>query len=142
MARTETAGWRLTPASGLAVLRAEVRKGLVAQLAHPLGHVVTLVVSTTLFLGVQFVVGQGELRRDLLPPMLVAVGCYWFLQYGALVMVADLIEEKRAGTFGQALMSPAPPWLPMIGRLVTATVFGLAVAAVAVLVPMLVAGIT
>lgn len=142
MTRAITAGWRLTPASGLAVLRAEVRKGLAAQLAHPIGHVVTLVVSTTLFIGVQFVVGQGELRHDLLPPMLVAVGCYWFLHYGGLVMVADLIEDKRTGTFGQALMSPAPPWLPMLGRLVTATVFGLAVAAVSVLVPMLVAGVT
>ena len=85
-----------------------------------------------LFIGLQFVVGQGELRHDLLPPMLVAIGCYWFLHYAGLVMVADLVEEKRTGTFGQALMSPAPPWVPMLGRLVTATVFGLAVAAVAV----------
>ncbi len=124
------------------VLRAEVRKGLAIQLAHPIGHVVTLVISAVLFLGLQFVVGQGGLRHDLLPQMLVAIGSYWFLQYAALVMVADLVEEKRTGTFGQALMSPAPPWVPMLGRLVTASVFGVAVAAVAVAVPMLVAGVT
>jgi ABC-2 type transport system permease protein len=142
MTKAITAGWRLTPGSGLAVVRAEVRKGLVTQLAHPIGHVVTLVISTMLFLGLQFVVGQGGLRHDLLPQMLVAIGSYWFLQYASLVMVADLVEEKRTGTFGQALMSPAPPWVPMLGRLVTASVFGLVVAAAAIVVPMLVAGVT
>ncbi|WP_336211560.1 ABC transporter permease [Nonomuraea sp. LPB2021202275-12-8] len=126
----------------LDVLRAEIGKGLRVQLAHPLGHVITLLISTMMYLGLQFVLGQGELREDLLPRTLVAIGGYWFLQYAALVMVADLIEEKRAGTFAQAQMTSAPPWLPMLGRLITASVFGLAVAAVASLVPMLVAGIT
>ncbi|MGI5491102.1 ABC transporter permease [Microtetraspora malaysiensis] len=124
------------------VLRAEIGKGLRVQLAHPVGHVITLLISTMMYLGLQFVLGQGELRQDLLPQTLVAIGGYWFLQYADLVMVADLIEEKRAGTFAQSQMSPAPPWLPMLGRLITASIFGLAVAAVAALVPMLVAGIT
>ncbi|MEU4539945.1 ABC transporter permease [Streptosporangium sp. NPDC023825] len=126
----------------LNVLGAEIGKGLRVQLAHPVGHVITLLLSTMMYLGLQFVLGQGRLRQDLLPQTLVAIGGYWFLQYAALVMVADLIEEKRAGTFAQAQMSTAPPWLPMLGRLITASVFGLAVAAVAALVPMLVAGIT
>ncbi|WP_031162175.1 ABC transporter permease [Streptosporangium roseum] len=124
------------------VLGAEIGKGLRVQLAHPIGHVITLLISTVMYLGLQFVLGQGELRQDLLPQTLVAIGGYWFLQYAALVMVADLIEEKRAGTFAQAQMTTAPPWLPMLGRLITAAVFGLVVAAVASLVPMLVAGIT
>ncbi|MFF0869748.1 ABC transporter permease [Nonomuraea sp. NPDC003560] len=123
------------------VLRAEIGKGLRVQLAHPAGHVVTLLISTMMYLGLQFVLGQGELRQDLLPPTLVAIGGYWFLQYAGLVMVADLVEEIRAGTFAQSQMSPAPPWLPMFGRLLTASVFGLAVAAVAALVPMLLAQI-
>jgi ABC-2 type transport system permease protein len=126
----------------LSALGAEVGKGLRVQLAHPLGHVITLAVSTTLYLGLQFVMGQGELRRDLLPQTLVAIAGYWFLQYAGLVMVSDLIEEKRTGTFAQGQMSPAPAWLTMLGRLITASVFGLAVAAVAALVPALVAGIT
>ncbi|MEU4409099.1 ABC transporter permease [Streptosporangium sp. NPDC023963] len=126
----------------LDILGAEIGKGLRVQLAHPIGHVITLLISTMMYLGLQFVLGQGQLRQDLLPQTLVAIGGYWFLQYAALVMVADLIEEKRAGTFAQAQMSTAPPWLPMLGRLVTASVFGLAVTAVATLVPMLVAGIT
>ncbi|MGW7481199.1 ABC transporter permease [Nonomuraea muscovyensis] len=119
----------------LKVLGAEIGKGLRVQLAHPVGHVITLLISAMMYLG------QGELRQDLLPRTLVAIGGYWFLQYAGLVMVADLIEEKRAGTFVQAQMTPAPPWLPMLGRLLTASVFGLAVAAVATLVPLLVAGI-
>ncbi|MEU8251017.1 ABC transporter permease [Nonomuraea sp. NPDC048916] len=126
----------------LNVLGAEIGKGLRVQLAHPIGHVITLLISTMMYLGLQFVLGQGELRQDLLPQTLVAIGGYWFLQYAALVMVADLIEEKRAGTFAQAQMTTAPPWLPMLGRLITAAVFGLVVAAVASLVPMLVAGIS
>ncbi|MEU4703655.1 ABC transporter permease [Nonomuraea dietziae] len=126
----------------LDVLGAEIGKGLRVQLAHPIGHVITLLISTMMYLGLQFVLGQGELRQDVLPQTLVAIGGYWFLQYAGLVMVADLIEEKRAGTFAQAQMTTAPPWLPMLGRLITASVFGLAVAAVAALVPMLTAGIT
>ncbi|MFC4114955.1 ABC transporter permease [Nonomuraea zeae] len=126
----------------LDVLGAEIGKGLRVQLAHPLGHVITLLISTTMYLGLQFVMGQGQLRADLLPQTLVAIGGYWFLQYAALVMVADLVEELRAGTFAQAQMTPAPIWLPMLGRLITASVFGLVVAAVAALVPMAVAGIT
>ncbi|MER6514819.1 ABC transporter permease [Nonomuraea sp. NPDC001636] len=123
------------------VLRAEIGKGLRVQLAHPVGHVITLLISTMMYLGLQFVLGQGELRQDLLPRTLVAIGGYWFLQYAGLVMVADLIEEKRTGTYAQSQMSTAPPWLPMLGRLITASMFGLAVAAVAALVPVLAAGI-
>ncbi|MFD0853392.1 ABC transporter permease, partial [Actinomadura adrarensis] len=127
------------PPRPLAVVGAEVAKGLRVQLAHPLGHVITLVISMVMYLGLQFVMGRGELRQDLLPQTLVAIGGYWFLQYAGLVMVSDLIEEKRTGTFAQAQMSPVPPWLPMLGRLVTASLFGLMVAAVASLVPALVA---
>ncbi|TDD44548.1 ABC transporter permease [Nonomuraea terrae] len=123
------------------VLRAEIGKGLRIQLAHPAGHVITLLISTMMYLGLQFVLGQGALREDLLPQTLVAIGGYWFLQYAGLVMVADLIEDKRAGTFAQSQLTTAPPWLPMLGRLISASVFGLAVATVAALVPMLVAGI-
>ncbi|ADD42290.1 ABC transporter permease [Stackebrandtia nassauensis] len=125
----------------LSILAAEVRKGLTSQLAHPLGHVISLVVGMTMYLGLQFVLGQGQLRADLLPQTLIAIGGYWFLQYSALVMVSDLVEEKNAGTFAQSQMSTAPPWLLMVGRLVTASVFGLVVAVAASAVPAAIAGI-
>ncbi|MDJ1133694.1 ABC transporter permease [Streptomyces iconiensis] len=136
------ADWKLTPGSGLRMMSAEVRKGLLAQLSHPLGHIITLVVSTVLYLGMQYVMGQGSLRRDLLPETLVGISGYWFLQYASLVMVADLVEEKRGGTYAQSHMSPAPPSLIMLGRLVTASLIGMTVAVVATLVPMLVADVT
>jgi ABC-2 type transport system permease protein len=135
-------GWRLTPGAGLRVLGAESGKGLRNQLAHPIGHVIALLISMTMYLGLQFVLGQGELRQDLLPQTLVAISGYWFLQYAGLVMVSDLVEEKRTGTFAQSQMSPAPPWLLMLGRLVSASVFGVLVAVAASVVPMIVAGIT
>lgn len=125
----------------LAVMGAEVHKGLRAQLAHPLGHVIGLAVGMAMYLGLQFVMGQGRLREDLLPPTLIAIGAYWFLQYSAMVMVSDLVEEKRGGTFAQSQMSPAPPWTLMLARLATAAVFGLIVALAASAVPALVADI-
>ncbi|GIG67004.1 ABC transporter permease [Phytomonospora endophytica] len=125
----------------LAVMGAEVHKGLRSQLAHPLGHVISLAVGMSMYLGLQFVMGQGRLREDLLPPTLIAIGAYWFLQYSAMVMVADLVEEKRGGTFAQSQMSVAPPWALMLARLATASLFGLVVAVAASAVPAAVAGI-
>lgn len=136
------AGWKLTPRTGARVLGAEIRKGLLTQLAHPAGHLVMLTISTVLYLGMQYVMGRGELRRELIPETLVAISGYWFLHYGSLVMVGDLVEEKRGGTYAQSHMSPAPPWVFMTGRLVTASLMGLMVAVVATVVPMLVTGVT
>jgi ABC-2 type transport system permease protein len=129
-------------ASNSAAIGAEIGKGLRIQLAHPLGHAIALLVSTTMYLGLQFVMGQGRLRPDLLPQTLVAIGGYLFLQYAGLVMVADLIEERRTGTFAQAQMSPAPPWSLMLARLVTASVFGLLVAVAGTLVPAVLTGVS
>jgi ABC-2 type transport system permease protein len=132
----------LTPRTGISVLRAEVVKGLTAQLAHPVAHLVTLVFTATVYLGLQYVIGQGTIQHDLLPRTLVGISGYWMLQFASMVMVADLVEEKRGGTFAQTHLTPAPLWLIMLGRLVTASVMGVAVAVVATLVPMLVTGTT
>jgi ABC-2 type transport system permease protein len=135
-------GWRLTPRTGVSVLRAEVGKGLTTQLAHPIAHIVTLVFTATVYLGLQYVIGQGTIQHDLLPQTLVGISGYWLLQFASMVMVADLVEEKRGGTFAQTQLTPAPLWLIMTGRLITASVMGVVVAVVATLVPMLVTGTT
>ncbi|GAA2274043.1 hypothetical protein GCM10009853_029900 [Glycomyces scopariae] len=124
-----------------AALAAEIRKGLANQLAHPLGHAVTLAIGISMYLGLQYVMGQGALRADLLPATLIAIGAYWFLQYSGQVMVADLIEEQRTGTFAAAHMSVAPLWAAMAGRLATAALFALPIAVLASLVPALAVGI-
>lgn len=134
--------WRLTPRSAFAVVGAEVRKGLTRQLANPVAHVVTLVFAASMFLGMQYILGQGSLRRDLLPMTIVGISGYWFLHFAGLVMVTDLVEEKRGGTFAQAQLTPSPLWVVMLGRLLTASVFGLVVSLVGTLVPMLVTGTT
>lgn len=136
------ARWRLTPRTGAAVLGAEVRKGLTNQMAHPIAHLVMVVFTATVYLGLQYVMGQGHLQRDLLPQTLIGISGYWLLQFASMVMVADLVAEKRGGTFGAAQMAPAPLWLIMAGRLLTASIMGLVVAVVATLVPMLVAQVT
>jgi ABC-2 type transport system permease protein len=134
--------WKLTPRSALALVANEVRKGLTSQLAHSTGFIVGVLVLSTAYLGMQFVTGQGHLQRDLLPPTMVAISAFFFLVDASLVIVADLIEEKRGGTFAQAHMTPAPPWLIMLGRLATASVLGVVVAVIATAVPMLVAHVT
>jgi ABC-2 type transport system permease protein len=135
-------GWRLTPRSAVAVVGAEVRKGLTKQLANPVAHVVTLVFAASMFLGLQWIMGQGTLRHDLLPLTIVGISSYWFLHFASLVMITDLVEEKQGGTFAQAQLTPSPLWLVMVGRLLTASVFGLVVSLVGTLVPMLVTGTT
>ncbi|MDX6430687.1 MAG: type transport system permease protein [Streptosporangiaceae bacterium] len=134
--------WRLTPRSGIAVVSAEVRKGLTRQLANPVAHLVTLAFAATMYLGMQYVIGEGALERDLLPRTLVGISSYWFLHFACIVMVSDLVEEMRGGTFAQALLTPSPLWLVMLGRLLTASVFGLVVSVTGTLVPMLVTGTT
>jgi ABC-2 type transport system permease protein len=132
--------WRLTPRSAVAVVGAEVRKGLTRQLANPIAHIVTLVFAASMFLGLQYIIGQGSLRRDLLPLTIVGISSYWFLHFASLVMVTDLVEEKRGGTFAQAQLTPSPLWVVMFGRLLTAAIFGLVVSLVGTLVPVLVTG--
>jgi ABC-2 type transport system permease protein len=134
--------WRLTPRTALAVVGAEVRKGLTKQLANPVAHVVTLAWAASMFLGLQYIFGQGTLRRDLLPMTIVGISGYWFLHFAAMVMVTDLVEEKRTGTFAQAQLTPSPLWVVMLGRLLTASIFGLVVSLAGTLVPMLVTGTT
>jgi ABC-2 type transport system permease protein len=124
------------------VVGAEVGKGLTRQLANPVAHVVTLVFAASMFLGLQYIIGQGSLQHDLLPLTILGISSYWFLHFASLVMVTDLVEEKRGGTFAQALLTPSPLWLVMLGRLLTAAVFGLVVSLVGTLVPMLVTGTT
>lgn len=131
---------RPTPRSAVAVIGAEFRKGLARQLASPVAHVVTLVFAASMFLGLQYILGQGSLRRDLLPSTVVGISGYWFLHFASLVMITDLVEEKRSGTFAQAQLTPSPLWVVMLGRLLTASVFGLVVSLAGTLVPVLVTG--
>lgn len=142
VAATGPARWRLTPRSAAAVVGAEVRKGLTRQLASPVAHLVTLAWAAAMFLGMQYIFGDGSLRRDLLPMTIVGISGYWLLHFASMVMVSDLVEEKRSGTFAQAQLTPSPIWVVMLGRLITAGVFGLVVSLIGTLVPMLVTGTT
>ena len=86
------ARWRLTPRTGISVLRAEVGKGLTTTTGPPCRprhdadlhgdgvprHAVTS--------------RPGTIQHDLLPPALVGISGYWMLQFASMVMVADLVE--------------------------------------------------
>ncbi|MCI0398067.1 MAG: ABC transporter permease [Chloroflexi bacterium] len=139
--RQEASAWRTTPGVILDVLGNEIRKGLLILLAHPASIVLGVVTSIFFYLGIQFVIGQGQLPRDLLPPTLVGFSAYMFLWIASLAMVADLVEEMRTGTLAQTHLSPVSPSLLLLGRLGVASVQGILVAALAAAVPLVVAGI-
>lgn len=126
---------RATPGTVLAVLANEIGKGLLILWAHPASVVLAVATSMSFYLGVQLIIGQGRLPGDLLPPTLVAFTAYIFLWIASLAMVADLVEEMRTGTLGQTHLSPVSPSLLVLGRLGSASVQGLLVAALAAIVP-------
>jgi len=132
----EASAWRATPGVVLSVLANEIRKGLLILWAHPAPIVLAVVTMTFFYLGVQFIIGQGRMPSDLLPPTLVAFSAYIFLHIASLAMVADLVEEMRTGTLGQTHLSPVSPSLLVLGRLGTASLQGVLVAALATVVPL------
>ncbi len=140
--RQEASAWRATPGMMLAVLVNEIRKGLLILWAHPASLVLAVATALLIYLGVQFIIGQGQLPQDLLPPTLVAFTAYMFLWVSSLAMVADLVEEMRTGTLGQTHLSPVSPSLLVLGRLGTASVQGVLVAASAAALPLVVADIS
>ncbi len=137
----EVSAWRATPAVVLAVIGNEIRKGLLILRAHPASLALGITASVFLYLGMQFIIGQGQLPRDLLPLTLIGFSAFMFLWIASLAMVADLLEEMRTGTLAQTHLSPVSPALLLLGRLGTASVQGILVAAVSAAVPMIVADI-
>src|SRR5260370_28426351 len=129
--------WRATPGAVLRIMANEIRKGLLLLWAHPASIVLAIATMGFFYVGVQYLIGQGQSPRDLLPPTLVAFSTYIFLYIASLAMVADLVEEMRTGTLGQTQLSPAPPSLLMLGRLGAASVQGLLVAALAASAPLI-----
>ncbi len=137
----EVSTWRASPAVVLAVIGNEIRKGLLILRAHPASLALGITVSLFWYLGVQFIIGQGQLPRDLLPPTLVGFSAYMFLWMASLAMVGDLVEEMHTGTLAQTHLSPVSPSLLLLGRLGTASVQSILVAALATAVPLVVADI-
>jgi ABC-2 type transport system permease protein len=137
----EVSAWRVTPAVVLAVIGNEIRKGLLILRAHPASLALGITISVFFYLGIQFIVGQGQLPRDLLPPTLVGFSAFMFLWIASLAMVGDLVEEMHTGTLAQTHLSPVSPALLLLGRLGTASVQGILVVAVSAAVPMMVADI-
>lgn len=137
----EASAWRVTPTVILNVLGSEVHKGLLILRAHPASIVLGVVTSIFFYLGIQYVIGEGRLPRDLLPATLVGFSAYIFLWIASLAMVADLVEEMHTGTLAQTHLSPVSPSLLLLGRLGTASVQGILVTALAAAVPLVVADI-
>lgn len=138
----EASDWHATPAVILTVIANEIRKGLLTLRARPASIALDVILSLVFYLGVQFIIGEGRLQRDLLPPTLVAFSAYMFLSIASLTMVDDLVEEMRTGTLAQTHLSPVAPSLLLLGRLGTASVQGIFVTAFATAVPLVVADIS
>ena len=121
----------------LVIIGGEVSKGVRVLWAYPAAIVLQVATSLAIYLGMQFIIGQGRFAGDLLPPTLVAMTVFIFLFIASLAMVADLMEEMRTGTLEQAHLSPLPQSVLVLGRLGSASLQGVGVAVIAAAVPML-----
>jgi ABC-2 type transport system permease protein len=133
----EPALWRSTPRATLMVIGAETRKGFELLRGRPAMIVLGLASMWLLYLGTELLIGHGSLPRGLLPPTVVGITMYMFLFIASLSMVADLMEEMRAGTLEQMHLSPVPPSVLVLGRLSSAGAQGAVVATGGVVIMLL-----
>ncbi len=78
----------------------------------------------------QFIIGNGQIVRALVPPTLLAFTAYPILFITTFKLVGDLLEEVNTGTFGQLHLSPFSPALLLVGRLASSVLEGVAIATV------------
>lgn len=124
-----SAPWRPTAGTVFGVVANEFRKGLLNFWAHRTPILAGVAVTGGFYLSLMIVVGRGRLPRDILPLTVLGMAAYIVAWLGSLHMVADQLEEMRAGTLEQAHLSPVPSWMLVLGRLASAALQGLVVAA-------------
>lgn len=107
----------------------EIAKGLRNFWANRLAVGTGMVSFGALYLGMMFVIGRGRLPDELLPLTVLGMAAYATLWIGSIQLVGDQLEEMRAGTLEQTHLSPVPPALLILGRVVSTGLQGLLVAA-------------
>jgi ABC-type polysaccharide/polyol phosphate export permease len=106
----------------------EAFKNLLLLWGHPVNLLLLLLTTPPIYLVFQFIVGDGQIDRALVPPTLLAFLFFPILYVATFVVVGDVLEEVNTGTFGQVHLGPVSPALLLVGRLVPLLLFGILLA--------------
>jgi len=116
---------------GWLVLRAllnEAFKSLLLFWRRPVNLILMLVTVPPMYLVFQFIIGDGQIDRALVPPTLLAFMFFPILYLATFVVIGDVLEEINTGTFGQLHLGPVSPALLLVGRLVPLLLVGIVLA--------------
>jgi len=119
------------PAAGVRLIGNETIKTLQVMWSHKAVLVQQVGFMAVWFLVIQFVVGGGRIIDELVALTLFGF-CAYVVGYLALLrMAAGVLEEKFTGTLEQSLLSPLPPTVSSLGRLIAAMTEGVMTAVLA-----------
>lgn len=103
-------------ALNLLILLNEIHKGLLHVRRYKLNLLAQLAMFSLLFIGIGFLMGGGHMDVSRLPSMLIGF-VMWYYAFMVIVnMSSSLAMEAQTGTLEQTYMSPAPPELILLGR--------------------------
>lgn len=108
----------------------ETAKGLLLAWRRRSMIVVGLVMNTLLYLGINVFIGGGEIVEPLMAWTLPALMAVVVASTAAIDGSGGIAEEINGGTLEQAHMSPAPPLVQVLGRIVALAVPGLVLATI------------
>lgn len=106
----------------------EAFKSLLLLWGHPVNLLLLLLTTPPIYLVFQFIVGDGQIDRTLVPPTLLAFLFFPILYVATFIVVGDVLEEVNTGTFGQLHLGLVSPALLLVGRLVPLLLFGILLA--------------
>lgn len=109
---------------------AETQKGLWLLWGHRSIVLLEIIGLAAFYPFLQFIIGNGTIKRALVPPTLLAFLTLPILYIAILKLVGDLLEEVNSGTFEQMHLSPFSPASLLVGRLTALLLEGVVIAVV------------
>jgi ABC-2 type transport system permease protein len=122
---------RCAPGESARIVGNETIKALQVMWSHRAVMVPQVAVMAVWFWVFQFFVGGGRIVDDLVAQTLFGFWAYVVGYLALLRMAAGVLEEKFTGTLEQSLLSPLPPAVGSLGRLVAVMTEGLVTALIA-----------
>ncbi len=119
------------PAAGIRLIGNETIKTLQVMWSHRAMLVPQVGFMAVWFWVIQFFVGGGRIVDELVALTLFGFWAYVVGYLALLRMAAGVLEEKFTGTLEQSLLSPLPPTVSSLGRLIAAMTEGVMTAVLA-----------
>ena len=96
----------------------EMRKGFLLSWGARFNLLSDLLVMSVAFIGLSFLLGQGQIQNADLPPTLIGYLIWFYALMAITNMSWDLREETQTGTLEQLMMSPTPPVILIFARFI------------------------